>query len=423
MRLLAAALAALVSSGCTLVFNGDDLRGTALMPPVDGGCTLNADAAPPSFAMPVAYPAGQGLNGIIRADLDGDGLEDIATSNIDGDDVTILWGTGATTFSLPQHLSSSPGPTSIAAGDLNGDGKIDLVVTGSNDHLTPPSYKLSVLLNQGARTFASHADYVTLAQPYAVALGDVDGDGHLDAIVAEDSADRVSVFTGTGDGRLMLQADYAACPTCATTPNSVGPYYVTVADLDGDGKLDILSVDESSWDVGLLFNDGTGHFPPAKVKNYLTGSTPHHASVGDVNGDGKPDIVVASALGNQVNVFLNQGGGVFASPANYDVGTITVMGMSQIKDPEGVYIADVNLDGHPDLVTLLFGSASMGVFLGRAGGSFDSKMLEFPATSDTMAGPAGAVVADVNGDCRPDVLVANHKAGGGSVTLLLNQGM
>jgi hypothetical protein len=417
----ALACTALLLGGCTLIFDGSDLRGIPRNS--DGGnadyCTVKP--GPPGLmlklGMPTGFPAGMGVNDIVRADFDGDGIQDFATSNPDGNDVTVAYGTGPTTFGVPQHFATGAYPLALAVGDLNGDGQPDLVVACSD--ALDSVYKMSVLVNAGGRSFHPHSDYGTDANPFSVALADFDKDGNLDAAVSSDGTNFIDIFKGHGDGTFAAKTTVDDCPSCTATMSSSNPYSVLAQDLDGDGAPDLVAIDETNWDVAVLHNDGTGKFT---VHNYTVGRTPHYAAIADVNGDMQPDIVVSAVDANDIEVLLNQGGATFGAPTAYDVGTyLNTQGMMDIKDVEGVAVADLNLDGNVDLIGFELNTGKVGVFLGRGGGTFATTPVEFAASTGNDTVPVQGIVADVDGDCRPDLLIANRVQGSGNVSLLLNQ--
>lgn len=423
------------AAGCTLIFNGDDLHGSA----GDGGSTGGDGGGVPglcaagdagvagglklALAMPMGFAAGDGANDLVRLDLDGDGIPDLATSNGVGNDVTVSWGSGPLAYGVPQHFATSAGPVAIAAGDVDGDGKPDLIVVAWDESPTVPLYKMSVLLNAGGRMFKPHADYDTAKRPFALKLADVDNDHHLDAIVADNGVGHISVLKGKGDGTFAFRTDFATCPSCLAMMTDSNPISLDVGDLNGDGFVDVVAANEGSSDVGVMLNDRTGRFLPAGVANYPAGRVPHWVTLTDLNGDGQLDLATAGRDSNDVNVLLNKGDGKFPSaPTAYDVGTFMAMGMPALKNPEVVLAHDVNLDGVPDLVVGLGNSNTVGVFLGRGAGVFDTMLsLEAPAGGATDSLVTSMLITDFDGDCRPDVAVVNNRQGGGTVSLLRNQ--
>ena len=259
--------------------------------------------------------------------------------------------------------------------------------------------------------------------PSSVALADVNGDGTLDVIVANSCATSdtcsdggsVSVLIGNGDGSFQPAHTY-------NSSNSGGLYasWVGVHDLNGDGKPDLLVANSSmaqaeGGGVGILFGNGDGTFQPA-VSFASEGSPIYGAAVADFNQDGIPDIAMANGedknwyYGGTVSVLLGTGGGKFQAAQTYSSGYWT----------NSVVAADVNGDGAADL--LVGNSSSVSVLLGVGDGTFQ------PPSYYPSAGHEGCwiAVADVNGDGKLDLVAANqfgpHGFGGSTVAVLLGKG-
>jgi hypothetical protein len=292
----------------------------------------------------------------------------------------------------------------IAAGDLSGDGKVD-VVAGKG-------LRIHVLINRGAGTFADPVGYATTATNYGYtpAIGDLDGDGKADVIVTSDG--RVDLFTNTGGGVLAPPVTYVA-----------GAYAgaLAVADLDGDGKNDIVAAGGSDPSATVLFNTGGGTFA-AKSYAGLEGGAP--MTVGDVNGDCRPDIVATfaqSASGDNVgglSVRLNEGHGTFAAPAIYGVGTF----------PSSIALGDLNGDGKSDIAAPggRDGVGDLDVLLNYGDGTFTASLAYAPGpnpdggTSPEDVPAAYAVaLGDLDGDGRLDVAYVTPCCGAG---VRLNRG-
>jgi hypothetical protein len=181
---------------------------------------------------------------------------------------------------------------------------------------------------------------------------------------------------------------------------------VAVADLNGDGKVDVVVANANSNTVGVLLGNGNGTFQPATT--YGSGGIfPISAAVADVNGDGKPDVVVANAgvIGCGVGVLLGNGDGTFQTPLVYCSGGLFA---------DSVAVADVNGDGNPDLLVANLcadqtsdcsgsGESGVGVMLGNGDGTFQSAVTYSSGGSFIQS----IAVADVDGDGRPDLMVAN----------------
>ena len=293
--------------------------------------------------------------------------------------------------------SGGASPLSIAVGDVNGDGRPDIVVANTN------SNTVGVLLGNGNGTFQAAATYGSGGlYVLSVAVADVNGDGKPDVVVGNACASNncigatVGVLLGNGDGTFQRVVTY----------DSGGGYAesIAVADVNGDGKPDLLVANYSSQ-LGVLLGNGDGTFQSPAT--YSSGGHAQSVVVADVNGDGKPDVVVANGVDSrQVGVLLGNGDGTFQPVVLYDSGG---------ANPSSAAVADVNGDGKPDLLVVNRYSFNIGVLVGNGDGTF-RRAVTYNSGGDY---PASVAVADVNGDGKPDMVVANNSF---TVGILLGNG-
>src|SRR6185437_14841429 len=194
-----------------------------------------------------------------------------------------------------------------------GDGKPDLALLDG----TLSSAAVGVLINNGDGTFAAEVDYPAGWAPTSLTVADLNGDGKPDLAAGnydgnydgtvEPELDTVSVLLNDGDGTFAAAVDYLT---------GLGPNAVVAADLDGDGKPDLVTQDDATGTVSVLLNDGDGTF--AAGVDYPAGDMPLAVVAADLDGDGKPDLAVTG--GGVVNVLLNEGKGTFAAPVGYSTG-------------------------------------------------------------------------------------------------------
>src|SRR5208283_3811834 len=355
----------------------------------------------PLFLGVVDYDsAGNGTCFVAVADVNGDGKPDVVVSNGNGT-VGVLLGNGDGTFQ--PAVTFNPGLQSqagIALADLNGDGKPDLLVANASG--------VAVLLGNGDGTFQPAVTYGSGgSSPWSVAVADVNRDGKPDLIVANYSSSTVGVLLGNGDGTFQPAATYGS--------GGNGPWSVAVADVNGDGNPDLLVVNVFDNTVGVLLGNGDGTFQAAVTYSSGGGFRAPSIAVADLNGDGKPDLAVANDCGGcdgSVAVLLGNGDGTFRPAVLYDSGGDLTL---------EVAIADVNGDGKPDLIvlnTFNYYTANISVPLGTGDGTLQPALTYGSGAMWVYS----IVVADVNGDGEPDLVVGNEtlSGGDGSVGVLLH---
>src|ERR1039458_7346881 len=229
--------------------------------------------------------------------------------------------------------------TWVAVGDFNGDGKADFVVANSG---------VSVWLGNGDGTFRAPVNSAGGASPIALATGDFNGDG-LPDVAAVYVNGGVAILLGNGDGTFQAAVNYAA---------GSGPAAVAVADFNGDGAADLAVANAGG--VSVLLGNGDGTFQAAV--NYAAGSGPAAVAVGDFAGNGKADLAVVNAVDGTLSVLLGNGDGTFQPAVSYAVGA----------NPQAVALTDVNGDGQADVVAANAGSGNISVLLGNGDGTFQA---------------------------------------------------
>jgi uncharacterized repeat protein (TIGR03803 family) len=403
------------------------------------------------FAPVVDYGSGGNYAySVAVSDVNGDGKPDLVVTNFCADipnchgTVGVLLGNGDGTFQAAVTYGSGGfWAYSVTVADVNGDRKPDLLV----GNLCPSNGNcnngvVGVLLGNGDGTFQAAVSYGSggytseCCGSYSLAVADVNGDGKPDLLFANDCVSSSNCSNGTV-GILLGNGDGTFQPVVAYGSGGYDARSVAVSDLNADGKLDLLvaNVCASSNNcnggmVSVLLGNGDGTFQTA-VTYASGGGQANSVAVADVNGDGKPDLLVANACGNtgpcegqdggSLGVLLGNGNGTFQSATSYGSGGY---------DATSVAIADLNADGKPDLVVANdcasnVGSCNglVGVLLGNGDGSFQPAV----TYSSGGSGSGWVAVADVNGRGRPDLLVANQCAisnctGDASVGVFINIG-
>ena len=400
------------------------------------------------FACPRAYGTGlqsdsvyfgsTHIGAIAVADFNKDSHLDIVT--VDGDTGTdnfILMGQADGTFISKFSFTASGHLSAVVAGDFNADGTPDIAVTDSNAN------NVIVLLGAGDGTFTTKATIATGASPVAIAAADLNRDGKLDLVVANNPAGTITTYLGAGDGTFVAQTPQNAGETdpvalttgdfnadgkidvavalnsnafsilggngngtlqapATTTIYDVNPTDIKAVDFNGNGMLDLIVCTGDS----VLFFPGNGSLSFAGP-DHLAALPGFRIAIADMNGDGHPDIVVTSRAWPATVLTNNESGGI-----------ASVQTWHGVSVAAGIAAGDFNGDGKPDVaVASLFGSIH--VMSGNGDGTLRGALYYDSQTGGCEGPPEGIVTADFNRDGRPDVAVSDACR---RVTVLLNNG-
>lgn len=253
----------------------------------------------------------------ISGDFDNDGDMDLAAVLGSSNNLVILRNNGSGVYTTATVGTQATKPVHLASGDFDGDGDLDIVTANET------SGDFSFFSNNGSGIFSFVRKVRVGSGCFGIAVLDFNGDGFLD-LAATDGDNFVRLFTNDGTGSFFLSYSVAVATT---------PYRLASADLDGDGDADIVVINYSSNNLGILKNNGAGIFTITEAS--VTGQTPVEVILGDFSGDGSQDIAVANASSSSISVYHNNGSGSFAG-----AGDISSLG--QIYD---IYAADINGSG------------------------------------------------------------------------------
>lgn len=361
-----------------------------------------AAPAAAQFKAPVYYKVGSEPQVVIAADFNNDKAVDLATADFSSNDVSVLLGNGDGTFQQTRQFSTADGPSALAVGDFNGDGIPDLAVTEYGFS----SSALQIFLGNGDGTFTAGASYSNVSDPYDVAVADFNGDGHLDLAIANNGTNTVDVMFGRADGTFGEPHSYKVpLPERVITVDVNGDHHPDLAVLAYCGKNYQVC---KSGAIAILLNDGTGALSKP-VYYSVKGTGPDGVAAGDLNHDGKIDLVVANNNFQQpstVSIFLGNGDGTFGRATHATVGA----------GPAGVALADFNADGNLDAAVANTNGPSLSLLIGKGNGRFKSaRTITMPSNSL----PISVATADFNADGAPDVAVALSYAN--EVAILLNK--
>jgi hypothetical protein len=352
-----------------------------------------------TFAPPAAY-AIKDPWGINVGDFNGDGAVDLVDfeATYPNRPINVRLGNGDGTFQ-PPVVTVIPNviPSHVCVGDLNEDGRADLLVSAQDNKAA------FVLVGIGNGAFQAPLQIPLPFISQGATLADLNGDAHLDIGAARRSVDsfespgQLAVLLGHGDGSFQNATVYVG------DGSFIADAQVIAADLNGDGRPELMLSDSANGGVFVFRNLSDGTFAAVRAQKAPPGPGP--LATGDFNGDGLPDVATAfTSSPYAVGVLLSAPNGTFGPPTSFPLNSVA----------NGLTVADVNGDQVLDLIVTA--SGSVGVLLGKGDGTFQAAAY-YPAG----AGAFGVAVADFDGDGRPDLAVTNDQAVG-TVSFLFGNG-
>jgi hypothetical protein len=324
----------------------------------------------PSFSPGPDLPAGTVPGAAAVGDFDGNGAADLAVADEGYEqNLRILLNDGAGRFRLAPGSPLDVGAGSLASADFNGDGKADLAMT---------SGRLHVLLGDGTGRFTEAPGSPMALEGGPARVADLNGDGSPDIVGAVENANRhtFKVLLNDGSARFTL----GSSPDISVTADS---FSFALADLNADGRTDLVVANGKTGKVAVLLGDGSGAFGPAT--RFPIGKDVGTLAVGDFNGDHTPDLAEPVGYGASIAILRGSGAGRFGPPV-------------RVKVAGGAYdlaVADFNGDGKSDVATST--ELGMAVLLGTAGGKLR------PVRSSPFQFDGVMATADFDGDSRPDI--------------------
>lgn len=332
---------------------------------------------------------GTGPESVASANINGDGFRDVVVANRDAGTVSILLSNGDGTFQTPTTVSVGTRPVSVIAADLNGDGLDDVVTADSG------SNALSILLN--ASGVLTQTSLSLTAAPLSIVAGDFVSTAAIDLAIALQGQGgqpaTIVLLPGIGNGTFG---------TAIAAQGTFDPFLLLAADLNAAGKQELVSVNDTGG-ITILTNDGSDGF--AAGQQLAVTDNPVSATIGFVNGDASPDIILVTSASSMIHTFLNDGSGTFGTPVR---STLTV---GVVPDSRSVVTGDFNNDLFADLAIADAQQDVVRILTGDGSGAFSAA-----STFTVGAAPFGLLSEDLNSDGGLDIVTADFL--GNSVTTL-----
>ncbi len=338
------------------------------------------------FSSGTNFTAGSNPVGIAIGDLDGDGKPEVVVSNQNTNNVSVFLNTstnGTISFATKADFATGSNAYHVSLGDIDGDGKLDMAV--ANYGANTVSVFRNTTTTVGSITFATKLDLTGLSNPLDVMIGDIDGDGRADITAVSNGGNNIKTFLNTtfAPGSLAFNAG-------TTFGTGSSPYGGAIGDMDGDGKLDII-VNNYNASVSVLRNTSTVGTANFATKADFTAAGIVSVVLGDVDGDGKLDI--ALSFGN-LNVLKNTSSGT----GNINFATVSSYTASSGYSPA---FGDLDGDGKID-------AANSGIAAFRNNSTVGSLAYATSVALTTNNGPYGVAIGDLDGDGKPDIVAANN---------------
>ncbi|CAF3960764.1 unnamed protein product [Rotaria sp. Silwood1] len=346
-----------------------------------------------TFEAEVIYSTGAGSTPFVLAvaDFNNDYQLDIACANIYGFSIGVLLGHGNGTFESITTYSTGYNvpPVSIAVDDFNNDNRSDIVVAQSIAN------NIGIFFGYNYTTFLNTQMYSTgyLSHPTAVVVGDFNKDNHLDIGVTNLDQSNIGILLGLGNGTFTNEMTYS-------TGSATFPTYLCLGDFNNDTQLDIAVVNQNPESIGIFIGYENGTFENIGILPTGKGSRPRYLTVSDLNNDGRMDIAITNTGSNNIGVFLGYGNGSFESQRIFSTGANA--------PPSGIATGDFNNDGFMDISVTILNNSNIGIFLGDANGTFREINNYSMGTGTT--GLISIALGDINSDKQIDIVVADSEA-------------
>jgi hypothetical protein len=388
--------------GTTVTITGSNFNATANQNVVFFGATKATVTAASTISLTVTVPSGATYQPLTVLNL----ATALIGSSATPFRVTFTGGAIATNSLDPKvDFTTGSTPYSLSMGDLDGDGKSDLVVANYGSATISVFRNTSVSGSTTSNSFAPKVDFPTGTGPYFVSIGDLDRDGKPELAVANYGSATISIFRNTATSGSIINSSFA---TKVDFTTGTGPVSMSMGDLDGDGKPELAVANYSSSTVSVFRNTATnGSITSTSFANkidFTTGTSPRSVSMGDLDGDSKPELATANYGSSTVSVFRNTSLSGSITNASF-AGKVD---FTTHSSPYSVSIGDLDGDGKPDLTVANFYSATVSIFRNTASsGNLTSNSFATKVDFATGSGSRSVSIGDLDGDGKPDLAIAN----------------
>lgn len=352
-----------------------------------------------------------GVRGATLADFDNDGKPDMYVANSGANNMNVYRNIAtpgpitASSFGSATILTATNQPWFQTVADFDNDGKLDIAAVNLSSN-TVSVYR-NTTTTVGTITFATKIDFnlPASASPYGIATGDMDGDGLVDMAIANLNTNSISLFKNSSIGSSINFA------TAVNFTTLIQPSSIVIAEIDGDGKPDIAVTNFGSNQVSVFRNIATvgtiNTSSLASRNDFICGNGPFYMNDADIDGDGKVDLVVPNYTGNNMTIFRNTSS---IGSVNFSSSNFSAAGASGIN---AIGVGDIDGDGKVDIATANNSTNNITLFKNNSTSGLIS--LGTGVNFTTPNGVVSAFICDVDGDNRPDIVTANNTANSISV--------
>ena len=353
-----------------------------------------------SFSSPLTFIAGSNPSTIFTSDVDGDGKPDMVSINLASNTLSVYRNSstsGNLSFSPKVDFATGSYPEMVIMADVDGDSKPDAVVPNYGSGTVSVFRNIST---PGLITFAPKVDFIVGAGPLDAVIGDVDGDGKPDIVVTNNTSNTVSLLKNTTVNSIISFAAKIDLPTGNNPQNAI------LSDLDGDRKPEIAVIDGGN-NVSIYKNSSTiNTISFASKIDFFCGNTPNYIAAGDMDSDGKSELVIASNAAVTVLQNTSSVGSLSFDRRDFSTGSTNFI----------VSIGDIDGDSKPDLAVTSYVSGR--VALMRNTSTTGTIIFETALNFTTGSNPFGNALCDFDGDGLSDLAVANY--GGNNISVRRN---